>query len=142
MTFESRTMPIWNRVRSLSNGLRKKTEIVKSTPSELPYDPQLFPAGNWLVTGIVPHDASQPYLYPFFIKTNAHQPVHVWDTANGQYIKETEHIVEDRDYGLHFSSSETTLGCIRIVLEKDLRQLVVRLQVAIERKDPINLTVI
>ena len=49
-----------------------------------------------------------------------------WDLdEDGGYLKEIPHrLVRDEDYGLHCSSSKTTLGCIRITHEKDLLWLV------------------
>jgi len=75
------------------------------------YQPQVFPAGNWHVLRIEPSE--DPYTAPFFIATDAHQLVKCLDGS----------LVEDWGYGIHFSTSPTTWGCLRVTLEMDLRWL-------------------
>jgi len=67
---------------------------------------------------------TDPYTAPFFIPTDAGQDVDIWNVKNGAYDSNTYHTVWDTGYGLHFSTSPTTLGCIRLTLESDLLALV------------------
>ena len=91
--------------------------------------PRIFPCGVWQIYKPLPHPESDPYLYPFFIPTNAWQFVSVWILdSKGAYVKpDGEQSVRDTGYGLHFSSSDTTLGCLRIGNKEDLLYLVGRL---------------
>jgi L,D-transpeptidase catalytic domain len=75
------------------------------------YQPKEFPSGEWVVTRIEPND--DPYTAPFFIATNAHQTVTCFDGS----------VVEDAGYGIHYSTSPTTWGCLRVETEGDLRWL-------------------
>jgi hypothetical protein len=119
-----RHIDCWSKVRNEINGLRPKPgkpDIYKSIPSNLPSMPRDFPVGRWKINKIIPHDASDFYLYPFFIATNAHQMLDRWDVdANGFYTKPSGDKIDDWAYGLHFSSSDWTQGCIRI---KDIGDL-------------------
>ena len=89
----------------------------------VPYYPRTFPAGNWIIQNIVPHKEDEPYLFPFFIATSAHQVVETRELIDGKY-GEVDGLIEDYGYGIHHSSSRTTLGCIKVVNEADLRWLV------------------
>lgn len=106
-------------VRSLANGLRHKDEVVYSvsTPS-VPYDPCPFPNGVWRVTGVEwqkDYNFSSDVYGPVKIRTNAGQPVKAWALdKDGDYLEITEKTVYDGGYLLHYSRSNTTLGCIRI----------------------------
>jgi hypothetical protein len=125
-----------NKVRNELNGLRKlhdKKEVVYTEPNngsmKVPYMPRTFPSGTWFITNIEPHPANEGYLHPFYINTDAWQFVEEWSLdANGGYDKPTGDMVQDAFYGLHFSMSPTTLGCIRIAQRADLEWLVDRLQ--------------
>jgi hypothetical protein len=151
LTIGYKQLGCWSIVRNEINHLRPKsglkdiatTEKENSRPG-VPYMPRTFPAGRWLITGIKAHPdkAHDDYLYPYFISTNAWQEVDEWSlTPGGFYNKPTGHKVKDYGYGLHFSSSVTTWGCIRITLEKDLRDLVDILRPALDRGDIINFQV-
>jgi len=76
------------------------------------YQPQPFPPGKWQVLRVEPNN--DPYTAPYFIATDAHQVVTCLDGS----------LVEDWGYGIHFSTSLTTWGCLRVTLEADLRWLV------------------
>ncbi len=150
ITYGTKTISAWNKVRRIAEGTRtkhKSSEVVKTEPVKgepKPYDPQYFPNGAWKITGIVPHPdkKNDSYLYPFFIATDAHQPVKIWTVEkDGSYGVETAEVQEDSGYGIHFSSSSTTLGCIRIELEKDLLDLVAAIKTALAKKEAIQIVV-
>ena len=121
-------------VRNIENGQRHIDQVVYSENKDgsrgVPYSPMSFPSGLWVVGAPLPIDPSHDvnmYLWPFFIPTDAHQLVDEWDTDQTDrlhYTKKTGRQVMDWGYGLHFSSSGTTLGCIKIMNEGDLRWLV------------------
>ncbi len=75
------------------------------------YQPKPFPSGTWLVLRVEAND--DPYTAPFFVATNAHQTVTCFDKT----------VVEDYGYGIHFSTSPTTWGCLRLETENDARWL-------------------
>ncbi len=120
----------WSKVRNELNGQRELTSIAVRSEREngepgVPYMPRVFPKGVWRVTHVVDVDVSEPYLYPYFIATDAHQPVEEWSTKyDGTYDKPTGRMVEDFGYGLHFSTSPTTLGCGRVERKDDIEALV------------------
>jgi len=134
LTLEDGTkIKAYSHVRNLENKLRKVTEVVHSSPSDgrdpFPYSPQVFPMGTWKITGAYPHPQTEPYLSPCFLATDAHQMVDEWGLNGAKaYDKKTGNRYQDAGYGLHFSSSSTTMGCIRIDLEKDLLFLVSKFQ--------------
>jgi len=88
-----------------------------------PVMPRTFPTGRWNVTK--PRARTDPYRAPFYIPTDAEQYLDVWELdENGGYDHVTCKSVLDIGYGMHFSSSKTTVGCIRIHDESDLMWLV------------------
>jgi hypothetical protein len=125
---DGRKIACWSKVRNELNGYRPRkgeADLFRTTPGGFPSMPRPFPAGEWKITGINPHGKSEPYLYPFFIATDAHQALDVWELdARGFYKGPTGERVDDFAYGLHFSSSDWTQGCLRIGTEEDLRWLV------------------
>ena len=144
MTAFGRDVTVTNNVRNELNKLRTPSEVVFSTTQSgangKPYYPRQFPAGSWIVTDVVAHDKlktdgtpMEPYLYPYFLATNAHQtvPVYKVDASDGhQKIGASDGTAEDWGYGLHHSTSSTTLGCIKIVKQDDLRWLVDQIKAA------------
>ena len=136
-----RDIRAWCNVRNELNGNRKIGSVAVYTQEAdgdegEPYMPREFPTGRWDITGIIPHpdQENDNYLYPYFIATTARQNVQVWNIDKyGKYESPSGRFVADYGYGLHFSSSPTTLGCIRIANEADLRWLVS--QIKAERKD-------
>jgi hypothetical protein len=103
------------------------TPLSGKASDAVPSMPRIFPVGTWKVTGLVNHldRVRDPYLFPYFISTDAHQPLERWDLdAQGFYLRRTGEFLEDTAYGLHFSTSLYTQGCIRIAEENDLRDLV------------------
>jgi hypothetical protein len=82
----------------------------------------MFPVGKWPIGKPLPRTA--PYTAPFFIPTDAFQMLPVWEIKDGKYVKATDKLIRDSGYGLHFSTSNTTLGCIKIINRDDLLMLV------------------
>ena len=109
-------------VRNEVNGWRKDHQIVNTIPDGKPYQPRIFPVGKWVIGK--PLERRSEHTAPYFIPTDAHQLVWVWEIKNGKYTCKTKELVEDEAYGLHFSSSNTTLGCIKIINLDDLNELV------------------
>jgi hypothetical protein len=121
-------------VRNLENGQRRVDQVVYSENEDgsrgVPYSPQVFPSGIWTVGAPreidLAHDVNH-YLWPYFIPTDAWQLVDEWGTDQTDrlhYTQKTGHQKGDWGYGLHFSQSATTLGCIKILDESNLRWLV------------------
>ena len=50
--------------------------------------------------------------------------------------------VRDEGYGLHYSTSRTTQGCIRISKQEDLLFLVKKINEALDKKDSVVITVV
>jgi hypothetical protein len=48
----------------------------------------------------------------------------VWEVYAEEYVRETDELTLDEDYGLHASASPTTLGCIRIDTVSDVLWIV------------------
>jgi hypothetical protein len=112
--------PATCKVRSLANGQRRTYEVIKSIPTDKPYDPRQFPKGAWRITGV---DSYAAKINPSSFKTygsykfitDASQPVKVWRLdADGDYLSETQEVVTDSGYRIHSGVSKTTLGCIRL----------------------------
>jgi hypothetical protein len=133
-----RAVQCWCKTRNDLNGLRPRREsgrvlapdlflITREDGSHGPASmPRLFPVGEWTITGITPHPdkVRDGYLYPFYIATDAHQPLEIWELdERGFYDRPTGSHMEDYFYGLHFSSCDWTQGCLRIAWEEDLRWL-------------------
>lgn len=131
-----RTIAISCIVRNEINSWRKPNEIVYTTPNKIPYYPRTFPVGVWNVGQ--PRPETDPYMYPYFIPTDAHQLVDTWIVENGVYTKKTGLQDDDSAYGLHHSTSTSTLGCTKILDVNDLLYLVQLIQTATE---PILLSV-
>jgi len=145
LTGYGKDIPILNIVRNEVNGWRKLTEKCVYTENfdgskGVPYMPRLFPTGNWNIVGFNPE--TEPYLYPFFIITNAWQEVDEWlIKPDGSYDKPSGVKVKDYGYGIHFSVSTTTLGCIRIVNQTDLLWFKNQIETSLNSKETINLEV-
>ena len=129
----------WSKVRNELNGYRPNKEknaagnsdvfyITRSDGSRgSPSMPRPFPAGKWKITGINEHPdkINDGYLYPFYIATDAFQPLDVWELDNrGFYLQNTNKKENDYAYGIHFSTSDWTQGCLRVETENDIRWLV------------------
>lgn len=107
-------------------------------PGRVPYMPTGFPSGKWRVGK--PESRTNPYLAPFFIPTNAWQMVNEWTLEpDGSYGSPTARKVRDEGYGIHFSTSSTTLGCLKVVNKGDLIDLVRRIN---ESKSEVTLEVV
>jgi len=114
-------------VRTLANGRRGSDEVVRSIPGNEPYDPCPFPKGLWNITGVEwqKDKGFDPNTYgPVKIRTDAWQMVNVWRLDDdGDYLRETERRVRDGGYLLHYSTSQTTLGCIRLASPEDAKMI-------------------
>lgn len=137
----------WCKVRNELNGDRKLSEVaVKSTRENgedgVPYMPRTFPKGRWHITYVNEVAPADTYLWPYFIGTDATQKVEEWNTTwDGRYESKSGRVVDDFGYGIHFSSSATTLGCIRVERKDDLEALVELLRPAL-KSGPVELEVI
>lgn len=128
-------------VRNELNGRRGRNEVVKSIPDGVPIEPRPFPKGIWNVG--IPLPRSSDYLRPYFIPTDAWQMLPIWELDSvGGYKKETTEMCRDTGYGLHFSTSRTTQGCIRIVNESDLFWLKDIILEAYRNKEKVTLEVV
>lgn len=132
-------------VRNELNGRRgRKDPVVRTENADgsdgVPYFPRPFPPGLWRVTGVLPKD--DPYLAPYFISTDAHQLVERWTEVAGHYGESTGEIVEDYGYGLHCSTSISTLGCGRITMRSDLLILRSAIMEALVDKESVELEVV
>ena len=131
------SIPVSCVVRNLSNQWRKKNQVVRTFPEPgEPYNPDIFPLGNWKIS--FPVKRTDNYKAPYFIPTDAIKKVHTWELdSNGDYDHKT-----DKGYGLHFSTSNTTLGCIKIENKNDLLFLVNIIQSEIRLGEACELEVI
>lgn len=129
--------------------LHDKSEVVwtysfdRYNPS-VPYMPKTFPSGSWKITDFpkVCHldDPDGSYLYPLFIFTDAWQMVEEWALdENGGYDHPTGRLVKDIGNGIHYSSSRTTLSCIKITNMADIYTLGGMVKYALFQRHPISL---
>jgi len=126
-------------VRNEVNGRRHADQIVYSIPDKKPYQPRQFPKGTWRI--FAPVERTDPYLAPWFIPCDAFQDLPVWELKDGKYHHATEEKTRDRGYGLHFSTSGTTLGCIKINSKDDLVWLVGKIFGILSFGDEVTLEV-
>jgi len=130
ITANGRKIVAWSKVRNELNGLRPRAnepDLFRTTPDSIPSMPRSFPVGDWKITKIIPHPnkIGDGYLYPFFIATDAFQMLDEWSLDNrGFYSRSTGKKIKDIAYGIHFSISDWTQGCIRVRDESDLRWLI------------------
>ena len=126
-------------VKTLRDGTRPKWMIVRTMPGDLPYDPREFPKGVWEVGK--PRSRTDPYKRPYFIPTNATQEVEVWATEDRAYTKPTGETDRDEGYGIHFSESRTTLGCVKVESERDLLWVVDHVEKALKGGESVEMEV-
>lgn len=120
----------WSKVRNELNGLRPKKDIPdlvysmdKDGAKKYPVMPRSFPVGVWKITGFNEHpdQVNDGYLYPVFISTNAYAMLDIWSLDEmGHYLKNTGEKCRDYFYGLHYSTSDWTQGCLRIGYQADV----------------------
>jgi len=132
-------------VRNELNGERLLSEApVKTEQADgsdgVPYMPRPFPLGEWKVTGILPK--TNPYEAPEFISTDSWQFVDEWTEANGHYGAKSGNQVQDFGYGLHNSTSSTTLGCGRIIETQDRADLADAIRSAMDAGETVILEVV
>jgi hypothetical protein len=121
----------YSKVRNEVNGLRPKKNIPdlvysmdKDGAKKYPVMPRSFPAGVWKITGFNEHpdQVKDGYLYPVFISTDAYAMLDIWELDEKDfYLRNTGEKCRDYFYGLHFSNSDWTHGCIRIGYQADVR---------------------
>jgi len=127
-------------VKTLVEGTRPRWMIVRTMPGDKPYDPRPFPKGTWSVGK--PRARVDPYKRPFFIPTDAWQDVEVWEVEDRAYVKPSGEVDRDTGYGLHFSESRTTLGCIKIESERDLVWIVDHVEKALREGESVEMEVV
>jgi len=136
--------PATCKVRNEINGQRKKDQVVYTIPSEgmpKPYYPRQFPSEIFEITNI--EYTTDPVYAPVKIKTTATRKVFTWDLdVDGNYWKPTGKVQIDTAYWLHHTDSNTTLGCIRIVFEKDAISLTNIIERFLENGDKVYLEVL
>lgn len=145
----NRSYEISCNVRTLGNGLRLSHEVIYSIPDGKPYMPTKFPSGKWNFTGVLwQKDVNGNKLFdyntygPCKLLTNAFQFVKVWGLdTEGDYLEETPEVVRDSCYWFHYSSSGSTLGCIRIRTDSDAIVLGKLVESALSRGEPCNIEV-
>jgi hypothetical protein len=140
---------ISNRIRTVRDGTRKSYDVTRSVYDDLPYDPQPFPKGLWEITGVDWQEVNGKKMFdhntygPAKIRTNAWQLVNVWELdKDGDYLRETERKVKDHCYHLHYSVSNTTLGCIRLASCDDAVQIARVLEKLMGKGEKIQLEVV
>jgi len=150
LTLNGACYAISNQVRTLKDGTRRNSEVIRSIPDNLPYDPVPFPAGLWRVTGVEwqkdgkGRAAFDYYTYgPAKIRTDAWQWVRVWELdRDGDYLRERGDEAKDRGYLLHYSVSKTTLGCIRLASPADAEAVAKTIEKALANGENVELEVI
>lgn len=130
-----------NIVRNEDNRWRKKDQVVRTMGKQsVPYMPRKFPTGIWEVYR--PQPRTDRYKAPYYIPTNATRRVFVWEVDKNGYVRETEQVVVDEEYGMHHSKdSTTTLGCISIVKENECLMLVEELNKVFDAGEKVYLEV-
>jgi len=125
------------RVRNMEN----PEDVAVTIPDCRPYMPKGFPAGVWKVG--MPVAKSNPYLAPYFIPTDAWQNVTEWALdADGSYKAPTSRQVRDTGYGIHFSTSSTTLGCLKVINRSDLLTLAQLVAGKLSKGESVTLEVV
>ena len=132
-----------NRRRALHDKKQVVHAITYDRYNKPPIMPRPFPVGVWDIHAPVkvsPDD--NEWLDPYFIPTSAVQRLDIWrlDRADGYDMPTGAHVI-DKGYGLHYSESITTLGCIRIHNVNDLLWLVNVIGEEIERGHQNTITV-
>lgn len=110
---------------------------------KIPIMPRSFPVGTWDIWGIREKPPENTAMWPFFIATEAFQALPAWDLdILGGYLEPSSKMIVDYGYGIHYSSYMTTLGCIRVVHENELRALVKMLRKEIKKGNKSTIEVV
>jgi len=76
------------------------------------------------------------------IRTDAFQWVKTWELDEDKdYLRETERQVRDSGYLLHYSTSSTTLGCIRLASPNDAESIALILKRLLNQGEAIQMEV-
>lgn len=124
-----KVMGVSCRVRTLANGQRKKAvkDVVRTIPQGIPYDPVTFPVGLWNITAVEWRKDKGFNAWEYGdvkIRTDAFAMAETWMLDyDGNYDKPTGNKIRDEGYLLHYSSSRTTLGCIRFDSQEDANEI-------------------
>ena len=146
LILEGSRFTISNKIRTLRDNTRPKAQVVCSIPANLPYDPQPFPKGTWNIYA-VEWQSEKGFDYneygPCKIRTNAFCIVNVWELdQDGDYSKETEKRIKDEGYLLHWTSYNTTLGCIKIESIKNAEIIGKIIEATLKKGEVVQLEVI
>ena len=148
-----RTILVSCKVRNLENGLRRVDQVVFGLNGDgsqgKAVSPQVFPQGIWAVgkpRAVDPAKDVQQYKQPYFIPTDAYQDLPAWsvhpDPEDGlHYEEKTAEVFRDWGYGLHFSKSATTLGCLKVESRDDLMWLVEEIKRVQANGDTVRIAV-
>lgn len=131
--------------RTLHDPKEVRYTINKDRTKGKPYMPRKFPKGLCEITTVEYHDAVKfdPKEYGTVrVRTNATQAVEVWtlDKAGG-YDKPTGEFVPDYGYLIHYSPSNTTLGCLRATTQESMTKIAELVEAAL-REGKVYLNVI
>ncbi len=132
------------KVRNELNGQRNKDQVVYTVPAvghPKPYYPRQFPSSIFEILSIEKTD--DPEYAPVKIKTNATREVFTWDlNIKGDYWTPTGKTQVDTAYWLHYTDSNTTLGCIRIDNKQDAIHLSNIIEPVLDHGDNVYLEVL
>ncbi len=123
-----------------------KDHVVKSTNEDgtdgVPYKPTWFPVGPWNIPrprSLAEWARISIYTAPYFIPTDAHQLVDVWELdENGLYkcpagiLAGEPRKIMDWGYGIHHSEIDYTFGCLRVIEKADMLWLAPRVLEALQ----------
>jgi hypothetical protein len=139
-------------VRNEQNGERKPAQVIYTSHTTAPgmpgvaYMPRPFPPGKWRVTDVL-RMGDDTAFWPYFIATDAHQLLHVWDLdEKGNYLRESPTTFDGRAYGSHharyfngyaFVASRTTWGCINQLDPADSVELAHRILDKLKKRDEV-----
>jgi hypothetical protein len=133
-------------VRTILEGTRQSYEVIKSIPQLYPVDPRPFPKGVWKITGVDWQAKSKFDINTYGtvkIKTDASQKLPIWTLdSEGDYKSVTTDTTIDTCYWLHYSKSNTTLGCIRLDSIQDAEEIAHFVEDVLKTGEPVELEVV
>lgn len=130
VTGADKDYPASCRVRTVDNGLRRRSEVIHWKGR--PYMPDTFPLGIHRITAVEWVEYDRDLYWPVKIRTDALNKVWYWRLKNGQYDF-AEDICIDGGYLIHHARhvdsegvmrvSGTTHGCIAIADPEKMKEL-------------------